>query len=140
MNNINPYVKSSIATLDVQTKLMQDAQQQLAQIMGNCPYYDQETFNKAGKTRSILDNTLTRLEDIKKDIRLLEIVKKDGMDTNEYLGEKKSIMNDCLNIKNTVERHWDEVQRLCEKFSHYEDEPEEPGDDLVETYNNEIAS
>ena len=132
-------IEKSIHTLDALRGLMIEAKAQLADIMSNCSYFEDRAFNKSGKTRNILDNTLTRIADVKKKVRQLELVDKHDMPMNEYLGAKKKHMNECADIEFTVNKQWTVVQDLVTEFCSGV-EPEELGDDLVETYNNEIES
>ena len=122
-----PHIDISLKDLQVCTDLMQEGQKQLSELMTRCPYFDLLTFDKAGKTRSILGNTLKRLADIKKDISLLEYVDKHGLDDDKYLSAKRRIMTDVTSIKSSVDRNWGDTQTLIERNIKYFDE----GNDVV---------
>jgi len=104
---------SSLHNLDTFKGLMQEARQDLADVMSGCSYFDQDTFNKAGKTRNILESTLTRIAEATKRLRQLEFVDKHDMDTNKYLAEKKTLMNECSDLQYTVDKQWAVVQDMC---------------------------
>jgi len=110
---MTPQISISLYNLDAFKGMMQDAQADLAQLMSNCSYFDADTFNKAGKTRNILESTLTRIAEATKRLRQLEFVDKHDMDTNKYLAEKKTLMNECSDLQYTVDKQWAVVQDMC---------------------------
>ena len=129
MINSMPHIDASLKDLQVSTDLMQEGQKQLGELMARCPYFDQLTFDKAGKTRSILGNTLKRLADIKKDICLLEYVDKHGLDEDKYLSAKRHIMDGVSSIKSSVDRNWGDTQSLIEQNIGYFDEDNDAADE-----------
>jgi hypothetical protein len=110
---MTPEISISLHNLDAFKGMMQDAQEQLAELMYNCSYFDAVTFNKAGKTRNILDNTLIRIAEATKRLRQLEFVDKHDMLVDEYLAEKKTLMNECSDLQYTVDKQWAVVQDMC---------------------------
>lgn len=110
---ITPEITQSLHRLDQFKGMTDDAQEQIAELMSNCSYFDAVTFNKAGKTRNILDNTLTRIAEAMKRLRQIELVDKHDMPVNEYLAEKKTLMNECSDLEDTVHRQWTVVQDMC---------------------------
>jgi len=115
----------SLNNLDTFKGLMQDARQDLANVMSGCSYFDQDTFNKAGKTRNILESTLTRITEATKRLRQLEFLDKHDLPIDDYLAEKKTLMNECCDIQFTVEKQWAVVQDMVSQDMCVPQEPVE---------------
>jgi hypothetical protein len=115
----------SFHILDTHKGLMQEARQDLADVMSGCSYFDQDTFNKAGKTRNLLDKTLTRIAEATKRLRQLEFLDKDDLPVDIYLAKKQSIMNECCDLQVTVDKQWAMAQDIVSQDMCVPQEPVE---------------